>query len=73
MDFSNKSCDAIPHHVLPPAPSYIGLYQKRTLLLFDGYTVLTLFWNRNSKQELSGTKAYKETSEEEKSVVNATI
>ena len=34
---------------------------KTTLLLFDGYTL---------KQELSGTKAYKETSEEEKSVVN---
>ena len=40
--------------------------QKRpqtTLLLFDGYIILTL------KQELSGTKAYKDTSEE-KSVVN---
>ena len=35
-----------------------------TLLLFDGYTILFL------KQELSGTKAYKETSEEEMSVVN---
>ena len=36
---------------------------QTTLLLFDGY-IYTL------KQELSGTKAYKETSEEEKSVVN---
>ena len=36
---------------------------QTTLLLFDGY-INTL------KQELSGTKAYKETSEEEKSVVN---
>ena len=35
------------------------------LLLFDGYIILT-----HLKQELSGTKAYKETSEEEKSVVN---
>ena len=35
---------------------------QTTLLLFDGYIIL--------KQELSGTKAYKETSEEEKSVVN---
>ena len=37
---------------------------QTTLLLFDGYKYNTL------KQELSGTKAYKETSEEEKSVVN---
>ena len=36
---------------------------QTTLLLFDGYIIL--------KQELSGTKAYKETSEEDKSVVNA--
>ena len=36
---------------------------QTTLLLFDGY-INTL------KQELSGTKACKETSEEEKSVVN---
>ena len=38
---------------------------QTTLLLFDGYIILTLL-----KQELSGTKAYKETSEKEKSVVN---
>ena len=35
---------------------------QTTLLLFYGYIILT--------QELSGIKAYKETSEEEKSVVN---
>ena len=37
---------------------------QTTLLLFDGYIILTL-QNRNR-----GTEAYKETSEEEKSVVN---
>ena len=35
------------------------------LLLFDAYLI-----NNTLKQELSGTKAYKVTSEEEKSVVN---
>ena len=38
---------------------------QTTLLLFDGYIIINTL-----KQELSGTKAYKETSEEEKSVVN---
>ena len=38
---------------------------QTTLLLFDGYIKITL-----QKKELCGTKAYKETSEEEKSVVN---
>ena len=37
---------------------------QTTLVLFDGYIMLT------SKQDLSGTKTYRETSEEEKSVVN---
>ena len=38
---------------------------QTTLLLFDGNIKINTL-----KQELSGTKAYKETSEEEKSVVN---
>ena len=38
---------------------------QTTLLLFDGYTIFYTL-----KQELSGSKAYKETSEEEKFVVN---
>ena len=38
---------------------------QTALLLFDG-----LHYINTLNQELSGTKAYKETSEEEKSVVN---
>ena len=38
---------------------------QTTLLLFDGYKYINIL-----KQELSGTEAYKEPSEEEKSVVN---
>ena len=41
---------------------------QTTLLLFDG--VVRLHYINTLRQELSGTKAYKETSEEEKSVVN---
>ena len=41
---------------------------RTTLLLIDGYTTLAL-----KKQELSGTKAYEQTSAEEKSVINHDI
>ena len=44
-------------YVLVPADK-----AAKTLLLFDGCTTL--------KQELSGTKAYEQTSEKEKSVIN---
>ena len=40
--------------------------QQTTLLLFVGYTILTLL-----KQELNGTKAYEETSTNKKTVVNS--
>ena len=40
---------------------------QTTLLLFDGYR---LHYIDTLKQELSGTKAYEQTSEKEKSVIN---
>ena len=43
---------------------YVQIKLQTTFLFFDGCTINIL------KQELSGTKAYKQTSEKEKSVIN---
>ena len=66
-------------NLLPPKPKSTfrhlkqgipDFHSKYVLVPADTVVVWRLYYINTSKQELSGTKAFKETSEEEKSVVN---
>ena len=46
---------------------------QATLLLFDEITLSKMFYINTSKQELSDTKSYEQTSEKKKSVINNLI